>query len=207
MHCFSLHYPVEQGLNVTGQLQLALDWFIKDGKKNGVKGQFAYIKEPISRPFSGIWYHSFNWTCRFYCFQSETYCRRQTDDKNSTQQLYSLPIKRLNGKTFKLRKWNLWPFILRISLTAKKYSRSILSNSSSPTRWRVCMSVGWKHITEQNWLAGTDVFRVRRERWRAHEPHTCAPTWFPLGTGHWWPGSWRCGGSGGGGWRCWFQGT
>ena len=34
-----------------------------------------------------------------------------------------------------------------------------------------------------------------------------ALTWFPLETVHLWPGSWRCVGSGGGGWRCWFLGT
>lgn len=34
-----------------------------------------------------------------------------------------------------------------------------------------------------------------------------ASTWFPVETVRWWRGSWRCGGSGGGGWRCWFRGT
>lgn len=50
-----------------------------------------------------------------------------------------------------------------------------------------------------------------RETWTPPETRFACPvifpTWFPVGTVHWWPGNWRSGGSGGGAGRCWFRGT
>lgn len=57
--------------------------------------------------------------------------------------------------------------------------------------------------SSQNRLAGKSLTHTLRKG-------VCrcfAPTLFPVGTVHWWQGNWRCGGSGGGGWRHWFQGT
>lgn len=59
----------------------------------------------------------------------------------------------------------------------------------------------------QNRLSGMCMRRRKEQQHNKLCKSVSAPTWFPQGTERWWPGSWRCGGSGGGGWRCWFQGT